>query len=151
MGIRVQACVQACQAFHLIIQNWYHQLTTCQIQGVGLPLIRRQHVSSRQYLRTLNIPRMKTASQGVLRTSHEKFRSGAFDTNFVRDHFRPELLDRSEELAEAGISQGVIAELAAGLIERAGNTGTLLNEPNRSNDQESESGVRPWRAGRRFA
>ncbi|MBK6628029.1 MAG: acetyl-CoA carboxylase biotin carboxylase subunit [Flavobacteriales bacterium] len=42
---------------------------------------------------------------------HEAFRKGAYDTHFVRDHFRPEVLDGSdpvEEQAAAAIAAGIL-------------------------------------------
>ena len=43
---------------------------------------------------------------------HESFVSGKFDTNFVKDHFKPEFLDQQDD-AEAELA----AILAAKLIE----------------------------------
>jgi propionyl-CoA carboxylase alpha chain len=54
---------------------------------------------------------------------HERFRSGRYDTHFVRDHFRPELLagdDPAEAEAAALVAGHLFAEQASGLAPIAG-------------------------------
>jgi len=67
---------------------------------------------------------------------HEAFRSGTYDTHFVRDHYRPELLDGQdpEEMAAA-------AAVAAGLFEGRNQRPTLTGT--------GASAVSAWKLKRR--
>ena len=56
---------------------------------------------------------------------HDAFRSGKFDTHFVNDHYKPEMLD---EMREDELEVAAIAGVLLRIEESAGNGFSLNNE-----------------------
>ncbi len=70
---------------------------------------------------------------------HEEFRSGRFDTNFVKNHFRPEYLE--------GESQGSLEMIAAAMASYVYQNGK--NQPSTQGKSEADSKLMsPWRMKR---
>lgn len=61
-----------------------------------------------------------TLDFGRFAIDHPAFRSGKFDTHFVEEHFKPELLDR-----KPNVSDIELAALAVGLVEREKVSGSI--------------------------
>jgi acetyl/propionyl-CoA carboxylase alpha subunit len=57
--------------------------------------------------------------------NHQAFRSGNFDTNFVKNHFKPEYLQQQTDLEESEVA----ALFAAILASKAGNSPASVSQP----------------------